>query len=502
MKSKVTLLNVISSLILQILTIISTFIIPKIILSYFGSSVNGLVSSVNQFLNYITLVEGGITGVISANLYLPLVNHETEKISSIVVTAKRFFGKIGLLFVLYSLILAFAYPFFFDTGLDYIYVASLIIILAIGLAIQYLFSLAIRTLLIADKKLYIVNLVQMLIVSLSIILSILSVHVFPSIHLLKLLCGIVYMLQPVVFGYFIKKYYVIDWKAPVNNNLIKQRWNGFAINIAAFIHNCTDVSLLTAFSSLEIVSVYSVHALISNGLKQIISAITSGINPILGHAYAKGDHDELNLKLDVYEYVNFVLVFFAFTLAELQISPFVTIYTKGIGDAEYYQPVFAKLILLAEALSLIKNPHLNLAYAANKFRQMTIPAYIEAGLNILISLCLVHKYQLIGVSIGTCIAMAFRMIYQVYFTSKIVEDRSQFKFYFRLISFTCSSLIGIAICSLFAINESTIVGWIINSIIYSFILLIGFLLLSIAFYRKELRFILTYMKRVNGPLVD
>lgn len=42
MKSKVTLINIISSLTLQVVTVISGFIIPKIILTNFGSSVNEL----------------------------------------------------------------------------------------------------------------------------------------------------------------------------------------------------------------------------------------------------------------------------------------------------------------------------------------------------------------------------------------------------------------------------------------------------------------------------
>ena len=67
----------------------------EIILTNFGSSVNGLVSSLNQFLSYITLIEGGITGVVLANLYKPLVDHDDKKISAVLVTAKKFFNKIG-----------------------------------------------------------------------------------------------------------------------------------------------------------------------------------------------------------------------------------------------------------------------------------------------------------------------------------------------------------------------------------------------------------------------
>ena len=68
----VALLNTIANIILQIVTIISGFILPKIILSCFGSEVNGLVSSISQFLSYINLLEGGVMGVIMANLYKQL----------------------------------------------------------------------------------------------------------------------------------------------------------------------------------------------------------------------------------------------------------------------------------------------------------------------------------------------------------------------------------------------------------------------------------------------
>ena len=48
--------NIITSLLLRIITIICGFIIPKIIISNYGSNVNGLVSSISQFLGYIVLL--------------------------------------------------------------------------------------------------------------------------------------------------------------------------------------------------------------------------------------------------------------------------------------------------------------------------------------------------------------------------------------------------------------------------------------------------------------
>ena len=118
-KGKVTLLNITSSIIMQIVSVISALIVPRLILETFGSNANGLVSSISQFLNYITLVEGGITGVISANLYRPLVNGDTEKLSSVLTTARSFYRKIGIVFIAYSVVIGLVYPIFVDTGYEY-----------------------------------------------------------------------------------------------------------------------------------------------------------------------------------------------------------------------------------------------------------------------------------------------------------------------------------------------------------------------------------------------
>lgn len=495
LSNKITLINMILSLVLQIVTILSGFVIPKLILSYFGSNVNGLVSSITQFLSYITLLEGGVSGVISANLYKPLVCKDNDKINSILKTANNFYRKIGLIFIVYAIVLASIYPILFDTSFSYMYVFTLTVILALSLFIQYMFSLTLKTLLNADKKVYVVSGVQIIIVVLNIILAIVSVMIFPSIHILKLITGLLYILQPIIYGLYVKKNYNYNNNVEANKQLIKERWNGFAINIAYFIHSSTDITILTIFTNLSIVSVYSVYALVTSGLKQVINSITVGINPSLGQAYATGNIEELNEKMDIYEYIVFLLVFLLFTIGGLLITPFVMIYTLNITDANYYQPLFGVVLLISEAIYLLKFPHLNLAYSANKFKEITKPAFVEAILNIVISIILVSKFGLIGVAIGTTIAMIYRLIFHIRFTKKIIENRSQWIFYYKLLLFSITTIIGILIC-VFVISpvEIAIVSWIIHAIIYTIIMGILYLILSIMFFKKELKFFIKYLK--------
>ena len=58
-----------SNLLLQFVVIISGFIMPKLLISTYGSDVYGLVASITQFLSLITLLESGIGPLIKANLY-------------------------------------------------------------------------------------------------------------------------------------------------------------------------------------------------------------------------------------------------------------------------------------------------------------------------------------------------------------------------------------------------------------------------------------------------
>lgn len=496
MKNKVTLLNMISGLILQFFTLISGFILPKIILTCFGSEVNGLVSSLNQFLSYITLVEGGITGVIVANLYKPIVEQDNNKISSVLVTADRFYKKIGALFIAYSVILSIIYPLHFKTEFTFSYVCSLTLILSLTLLIQYMYSLTLRTLLNADKKGYVVNFTQTLIVIFNVLFALISVFIYPSIHVLKLISGSLFLLQPLIFNRYVKKNYKIDWKVEPDNSLIKSRWNGFAINLAAFIHNSTDVTVLTFLANLKTVSIYSVYSLVSSGIKQMINACLSGIAHTVGQAYAKKNWKELNQKLDIYEYIVLILVFFLFTVTALLITPFVQLYTKDIVDTDYNQPLFGFLLVLAEALYLIKLPHLNLAYSANKFKEITVPAYIEAMLNIMISVALVKWIGLIGVTIGTIVGMTYRMVFHVYYTSKIVPGRAQCIFYRKLFLFAAGAGGGFVFCyKLLPLQTVTVGSWIVHAIFFCVVMGAILLAISILFFQNEMKFFWKYVKR-------
>ncbi len=227
----------------------------------------------------------------------------------------------------------------------------------------------------------------------------------------------------------------------------------------------------------------------------MINASISGISATVGQVYARQDYDELNKKLDIYEFVVLLMVFFVFTVAALLITPFVQLYTNGIKDTNYFQPHFGIMLLISEALYLIKFPHMSVAYNANKFKEITIPSFIEAILNIVISISLVHKLGLVGVTIGTIIGMSYRTVFQVNFTSKIIPNRKPIIFYIKLLVFSIVGMLGYLICYyIFPLSSITLMNWIKNAFIYSIIIGCLYLILSIVFFKKELLFFVRYLK--------
>ena len=105
-RSKKAKLNISVSLVKQIITLVCGLIVPRVMLRAFGSEANGAVSSIAQFLAYITLLEGGIGGVARAALYKPLAAEDRKVIGSIMFEIQHFFRLIGYLFAAYVIVLA------------------------------------------------------------------------------------------------------------------------------------------------------------------------------------------------------------------------------------------------------------------------------------------------------------------------------------------------------------------------------------------------------------
>lgn len=373
-----------------------------------------------------------------------------DKIQGILGACQSFFSKLTLVFLVYTILVAFFYPRYIDTSLSKGAVSVLVLILSMTTVAQYLFSITYRLLLQAEQKLYIVNYVSAVTTLINTISAAVIILVFPSIHVVKLCSGIIYMIQPMVYKAFVeKKFLKENIRKKKQHYILKNRWSGFAQNLAHFVNMNTDVALITLFMPLQYVSVYSVHLLVINALRGIVTSVGNSYQSALGKYIAMGDSAQLRQKFRKFEEGFWLTGMVLFFCCALLINPFIQIYTTGITDAEYYQPIFSFVIVLANMIYVIREPYRLLVLAGGKFKETNFGAFVEAIINLGMSLLLITKFGLIGVAIGTLVAIVFRLIYLVWYLHKDIIQLGYASFSPNIVTFIVA----------FAVNLFVYISW-------------------------------------------
>ena len=136
-RTKKATLNIVTSGMLEVMTMLSGLILPRYILRYFGSSYNGITASASQFLSMISVLTLGVTASTRVALYRTLTAHDLPGTSVVVRATERYMRKVGLILGIYIVGLAVIYPLVVQTGFSWVDVASLILI--VGIYFLYVF---------------------------------------------------------------------------------------------------------------------------------------------------------------------------------------------------------------------------------------------------------------------------------------------------------------------------------------------------------------------------
>lgn len=287
MRKKSLALTTIFSLIYQVVVVICGIILPKLYMKYFGSELNGLVTSITQFLGFITLLEAGVGNVVQSSLYRPLAQKDDAEISKIVISSNRFFRKIALILAVYVAGLMVFYPFLVSNQYDWVFTATLILIISISSFAQYFFGISYQMLLNADQKGYVRLVLQIVTLILNTVVCGILMSLGFSIHIVKLSTAAIFILRPLGMNLYVKRHFNLDLSLKLEGEPIQQKWNGLAQHIANVVLINTDVTVLTLFSNLINVSIYSVYHNVVYGIQNLVTAFTSGLQALLGDMYAK-----------------------------------------------------------------------------------------------------------------------------------------------------------------------------------------------------------------------
>ena len=482
MRGRKALLNSIFSLAEEFAAIIVAFILPRLILSTFGSVYNGLITSITQFLQCAVLLRCGIGGATRSALYKPLAEKNQVEINSIIKATDIFMRKVGLL--LGGLILLFAciYPAFVSNDFGWLFTFTLFIIIGASTFAESLFGITYMILLQADQMLWVSSILRIICYVLNLVVSVFLLKTGVSIHIVKLGSALIYIIYPIVLRIIIRKKYNIDSNVKPNNNAIAQRWDAFWHQFSLFIMDNTDIIVLTIFSNMLEVSVYSVYNLVVMGVRRAVMAFSSGLEAAFGNMLAKNENEAVKHNLSVVETLMYILSTIVFTSSLILVTDFVKIYTAGIEDVDYIRPTSAYIIIIAQFFYCVRLPYQMVVQAAGKYKDTKYIAIIEPILNIVVSVTMVIKFGLVGVAIGTLVASLFKTVMFSNFMSQKIINRKIIVSWVKCLAFLGEGVMSIVIIRLLPFTTSQNYGqWIINAIftviICSSVVVIGSLLL-------------------------
>ncbi len=489
-RNRKLMLNSASSLLYQLITIICGFILPRFFLTYYGSEVNGLVSSITQFLGFISLAECGVGAVVQSTLYKPLAKNDMMSVNEVVLSSERFFKRIAYILIGYTAILMIVYPLITIDSFDYLYTLILIFVISISTFAQYYLGMTYKLLLAADQ----LGFIQYFIHTGTLILNTVSCIVLimngASVQIVKLTTSLIFVMQPILLSVIAKRRYKISRNIQLTEEPIKQKWNGLAQHIATVVLGNTDTVVLTLLSTLENVSIYAVYHLVVNGIKQIVVSMTNGMQAMLGNMLAKNETEELNSSFDRIEWLLHTLVTFVFSVTAVLIIPFVKVYTADITDADYIISSFAYMITLAQAVYCFRLPYNIMVLAAGHYKQTQWSAIIEAVINIVVSVFLVFHFGLIGVAIGTFIAMAYRTVYLADYLKKNILYRKIRHFLKHLLVDICSALLLFALVATFSsfyvMRQISYSAWLVLAVKVALTAVMILIPVNFVFYRRKI----------------
>lgn len=434
MNAKRSFYNVFFGLLSQVITIAMGIVIPRLVIVNLGSEANGLLSSVNQALVYLNLLEAGIGTATLQALYKPVATGDHGQVNAVLSATNRYYQRVGTGYFAAVLVLAVVYPMVIRSTLDPLTIFLVIAFSGMSQVVNFFFQGKYRILMQAEGKNYILTNLGTITTICTSTLKIILLLSGCNVAILQGMYFAFSLLQMLYICIYIRRNYKwIDLSVKPDLESLSQRNAVLIHQISGLIFSNTDVLILTYFTGLKTVSVYSMYVMLYGMIGGAISTINGGFSFALGQAY-KTDRNKFMKLYNAFESYNMALTFSLYCIAGAFILPFLKLYTDGVGDISYIDAYLPYLFIITYLLSNGRSAAQRVIEYAGHFKLTQNRSLLESAINLTVSLLAVHHFGIYGVLIGTIIALFYRSNDMILYSSKHLLKRSAWTTYRKWIT--------------------------------------------------------------------
>lgn len=407
MRTENSIKNSISSIVLNIISMLIGFIAQALFIRILGAEFLGLNGLFSNILTMLSIFELGIGNAIIFNLYKPIANNNIEEIKSLMNFYKKAYRIIALIIGCLGLSLL---PFLtyivgkttVEINLQYIYILFLISTVSSYLMVYK------RNLLYANQKNYIINyihIIYLIILNISQIVILMLTKNYYIYLIIKICCQ---LLENIVLTCICNKMYKflneknIKKLAPkIEKDIFNKVKAIFFHKIGTIIINGTDNIIISYFLGVITVGIYSNYYMVINAVSILFGQTITSITASVGNMLAT---ESTTKKMNIFKkirFFNFWLSCFSATSILVIIQPFIKMW---VGK-EYLLNFSVVIALVFNYFQKsMRNVYITFKDSGGIWEEDKFIPLIESIVNIVCSIVLLKIFGLIGVFLGTIIS--------------------------------------------------------------------------------------------------
>jgi hypothetical protein len=498
--------NAIAAALLQVVTVIVGFIIPRIMLSVYGSEINGLVTSISQFIGYFNLVEAGLASSAVYSLYKPLAEKDDKGINAILSASRHFYNQSGYIFVSLVLGLAIIYPVFIKSAsVNIIETGILVLIIGCSGALEFFTMAKYRVLLTAAQKIYVLSIASICSIIVSTIIIAVLAHYRVNIAVVRAVALCAVFLRSFILYFYVKQTYKnIDYHTEPDKNALNKRWDALYLQILGSINTGAPIIIATIFLSLKTVSVYAIYNVVLGGISGIFSVAINGLFPSFGDIITRKEQNILQIAYQEFELIYYMLINLVYACSFILIMPFIKLYTRGITDINYNVPLIGTLFVINGLMYNLKTPQGMLVISAGLFKETKIQTSIQGLIGVVGGIIFVQFWGLAGLLFGSILSNLYRDIDLLFFIPQHVTKLKVKQSFYRIVRIIVCFGIAVAPFQFITIEATSYMAWVKQAVLISLYVFFVVFLINIISDRKIFisairRFFMTISKiaRVN-----
>lgn len=503
MRTKYSVYNSFTSLVSNCLTMILGFVSQAIFIRILGIEYLGLNGLFSNILTMLSFFELGVGNAIVYNMYKPIADNNEKQIKALMNFYKKAYNLIALtVFVVGMMIVPFINFFIGKVTVD-VNIYAVYILFLVSTISTYLVAYK-RSMLYANQRNYIINIIHLVYVIIMNVTQLLIVYITKNYYLYLIVKIVCQLIENIVISIITTKKYPI-LKEISNEKIdkkteqdIKKKVKGLLCHkVGGSLVNGTDNIIISKFLGVFTVGLYANYELITRACNTMFSQIISSTTASIGNLLASKDNAK---AFDVFKKIRFLNAWISiFTAVSILViaQPFIKLW---IGDNGLL-PLFVLIVIVFNYFQKMqRSTYFAFKDSAGIWVEDKYVPLVESIINITVSIIGVKLIGLAGVFIGTIVSGLSYWCYSYpKYVYKNLFDRSYLDYFKETFGYIGLFLIIASLTfyvSTLIVVKNALLQVVVNTILC--LVLPNILICLLFFKTEEFKYIISIFKKILG----